>query len=210
VNGGAQPGVVFQSGLPDWSQSIPELEAESPAEDIPSLGKAVPKRRRATPSDAKSAGGKIAPSAGGMRFGSAVHALLENIGWIDETKPRLPDDDAGRAVAGILANPSLTEIFRRNGRAIALRREQPIDCVMDGMLLTGIIDRLHIHRDPSGNATLVEIIDFKTDAVDAPEELKDRYSGQMDAYRCALEKIHPETRIECLLLSVRLGALVRA
>jgi hypothetical protein len=210
VNAGAEPGVTFQSGSADWSQSIPELEAEKPAEDIPTLGIAMPKRRRATPSGAKSSERKIKKSAGGMRFGSAVHALLEKCGWIDETTPSLPADDAGRAVASILANPSLTEIFRRNGRAVTLRREQPIDCVMDGTLLTGIIDRLHLHHDASGNVTLVEIIDFKTDAVDALEELKDRYSGQMDAYRSALEIIHPGARIECLLLSVRLGALVRA
>jgi ATP-dependent exoDNAse (exonuclease V) beta subunit len=145
-----------------------------------------------------------------MRFGSAVHALLENVGWIDETMPSLPNDDAGRAVARLLANPSLTEIFQRNGRAITLRREQPMDCVMDGTLLSGVIDRLHLHRDPSGNVTLVEIIDFKTDAVDEPEELKDRYSGQMDAYRRAMEKIHSGARIECLLLSLRLGALIEA
>ncbi|HSP43338.1 MAG TPA: UvrD-helicase domain-containing protein, partial [Luteolibacter sp.] len=209
MDAGAEPGVVFQAGLPDWSQSIPEIEGEPPRAEIATLGKAIAKRRRATPSGAKSKDRRIARSAGGMRFGSAVHALMEQVGWIDEAKPSFPADDAGRAVASLLANPYQTEIFRRSGRDIILRREQPIDCVMDGILLSGIIDRLHLHRDSTGSVTLVEIIDFKTDAVNSPDELTERYSGQMDAYRSALQKIHPGARIECLLLSVPLGALVR-
>lgn len=210
VNAGAEPGVVFQAGSADWSASIPVIDAATPPTMPATLGKPVPKRRRTTPSGAKAKDRKIPRSASGMRFGSAVHALLEQVGWIDDAPPTLPPDDAGRAVASMLENPALSEIFRRNGRAVALHREQPIDCVMDGALLSGIIDRLHLHCDPDGNASLVEIIDFKTDAVDTPEELAERYSGQMDAYRAAMDKIHPGARIECLLLSVRLGALIRA
>ncbi|MFZ9937811.1 MAG: UvrD-helicase domain-containing protein [Luteolibacter sp.] len=208
VQARAEPGVVFQAGSADWPASIPGIEAATPPAKNATLGKPVPKRRRATPSGAKSKDRKIPRSASGMRFGSALHALMEQVGWIDESPPTLPSDDAGRAVARLLANPSLAEIFHRHGRAITLRREQPIDCVMDGELLSGIIDRLHLHHDPAGNVALVEIIDFKTDAVDAPEELTERYSGQMEAYRSAMGKIHPGARIECLLLSVRLGALV--
>ncbi len=209
VNAGAEPGVAFHAGAADGSQSIPELEAEKPPEMAAMLGQAIAKRRRVTPSGAKAKDRKIPRSASGMRFGSAVHALLEQVGWIDESLASLSTDDAGRAVATLLERPSLAGIFRRAGRAITLRREQPIDCVMDGALLSGIIDRLHLHHDPAGNVTLVEIIDFKTDAVDRPEELTERYSGQMDAYRSALGKIHPGARIECLLLPVRSGEIIR-
>jgi ATP-dependent exoDNAse (exonuclease V) beta subunit len=76
--------------------------------------------------------------------------------------------------------------------------------------LSGVIDRLHFHRNAAGAVERVEIIDFKTDAVKTPDELNERYAGQMAAYRAALEKIHPGAAIECLLLSVRHGVLVPA
>ena len=52
-----------------------------------------------------------------------------------------------------------------------LFREQPIDAMQDGKWLSGIIDRLHLHRDPAGEVTRVEVIDFKTDAVDDLQQL---------------------------------------
>jgi ATP-dependent exoDNAse (exonuclease V) beta subunit len=89
-----------------------------------------------------------------------------------------------------------------------LFREQPVDALIDGSLLSGVIDRLHLHRNDAGAVERVEIIDFKTDAVEKPEELAERHAGQMKAYREALGKIHPGAEIECLLVSVRHGGLV--
>ena len=54
----------------------------------------------------------------------------------------------------------------------------------------------------------MEVIDFKTDAVTDPTLLIDRYSGQMNAYQTALEIIHPNAEVVCILLSVRHGCLV--
>jgi ATP-dependent exoDNAse (exonuclease V) beta subunit len=130
------------------------------------------------------------------------------VAWTDESPPELPATDAGRTVAGLLRNPALDDVFQRRGRPVDLFREQPVDAIMDGELLSGVIDRLHLHRNAVGMVERVEIIDFKTDAVEKPEELAERYAGQMKAYRTALEKIHTGVKIECLLLSVRNGGLV--
>ena len=208
VNAGREPGTAFQQGSRDWSEVMPVLGEETAAAPPPALGPAIPRRGRRTPSGAKSAKQKPAHSPSGMRFGSAVHELFEQVGWIDEAMPSLPDDDAGRAVAAMLANPALAEIFRRDGRRIELFREQPIDCMEDDALLSGIIDRLHLHMNDDGTVGRVEIIDFKTDGVESASELLDRYQGQMSAYRSAMEKIHPGAQADCLLLSVKHGSLV--
>ena len=108
-------------------------------------------------------------------------------------------------VSALLEVPNLRAIFERNGRAIELFREQPIDALLDGKWLSGVIDRLHIHRDLSGAVTLVEVIDFKTDAVDEIGQLVTRYSGQMNAYREVMTIAFPAARVECVLVSTRCG-----
>jgi ATP-dependent exoDNAse (exonuclease V) beta subunit len=75
--------------------------------------------------------------------------------------------------------------------------------VLDGEWISGIIDRLHLHRDESGRVTRVEVIDFKTDAVNDICILSERYSGQMNAYRRVIEKAYPNAKVECILLSTR-------
>jgi RecB family exonuclease len=133
---------------------------------------------------------------------------LEQVAWVDESPPILPASEAGNVVAMLLRNPALHEVFERRGRPIELFREQAADAIIEGQLLTGVIDRLLLHRNPAGKVTRVEIIDFKTDAVQDPAELRARHAGQLTAYRCALEKIYPDAAVRGALLSVRHGTLV--
>lgn len=190
----------FRPRLP---QAVSETEAATPI----TLGAAVPRRQRATPSSIKKQSGKaIAHSASGMAFGDAVHAAFERIGWIDEETPEFADDDAQQLVKRSLAAPAIRPCFERNGQAIELFREQPIEFIHDGKWLSGKIDRLHVHRT-DGKVTAVHIYDFKTDAVEAAE-LKARYTSQMQAYRAVMEKAYPGTIVNCTLISTHLQACV--
>lgn len=199
---------IFQSGDPGWFQSVEARESRLQPE-MPELGGAVPRRERSTPSDAKkSTGVMIARSASGMKFGSEVHEAFEQVGWVDEQEARLPETDAGRLVRELIGSWSLRSMFERRGRLIDLHREQPFDVVVKGVWMSGIIDRLHVHRESSGRVTLVEVIDFKTDAVEQAEDLIERYAGQLQMYRKALAVLHPDVRICCLLVSTRLGMVV--
>ncbi len=201
-------GTACQAGSPDWAESIPMMEAVSKQETASTPGPAIPRRERMTPSGAKRQDHAPVHSPSGMEFGSAVHAILEQITWFDETRPALPPSDAGKAVARLLENPALHEVFERRGRSIELFREQAVVAIIDGRLLSGILDRLHLHHNPAGTVTRVEIIDYKTDAVKNPADLAARHAGQMTAYRKALELIYPNAEITCALLSVRHAALV--
>lgn len=200
---GATTGVAWQSGDPSWVDAVEPLQPKAiPPGTSHTPGPAVPRRRRHTPSQAKS-DASIRHSATGMAFGTAVHELFESIVWIDETPPTLPDSPPGEALRRVLAEPSLADLFARDGRSITLLREQAIDAMIDGSLTSGVIDRLHIHRDPDGRPTRLHVIDYKTDAVEDPAELLERYRGQMIAYREALRRVYPTTPIDCTLLSVR-------
>jgi ATP-dependent exoDNAse (exonuclease V) beta subunit len=202
------PAFLHETGSGDWIRLIPLAETPSKLSSTPGLGPATPRRGRGTPSGAKSKLPVTLHSPSGMRFGTEVHALLEQVSWIDESAPALPDTDAGRSVAALLRKPGLRHLFEKAGRNIDLLREQSADAILDGTHLTGVIDRLHLHRLPDGTIARVEIIDFKTDAVARPDELAGRYTAQMQAYREAMRLIHPQAEISCLLLSVRHAEVV--
>jgi ATP-dependent helicase/nuclease subunit A len=195
-------GTTYQSGSADWLEEIPASPATRANSAVPALPRATPGRERSTPS-----GGKIrdgisgGQNPSGMRFGSEVHAAFEKVGWVDETVPDLPAGDAGRMVAEILTNPGLRTIFERKSRPIQCLREQPIDALIDGKWLSGVIDRIHLHHDESGKVGFVEVIDFKTDRVDDIAILEQRYSNQMNCYREVMKLAYPHTNIVCILLS---------
>lgn len=200
--------IIFEAGKADWVQLVDPLPTAA-AKPIPAqLRPPTRKRANLTPSKAKNTNKAVTHSPTGMQFGSDVHALMEQIGWIDEAPTELPPNDAGKAVARLLASPNVAPLLKREGKSIDLYREQATDALIDGRLMTGIIDRLHLHRDKSGTVTRVEIIDYKTDAVDASHELAERYSGQMQAYQTTLQKIHPHAEVATILISVKHAELV--
>lgn len=79
---------------------------------------------------------------------------------------------------------------------------------MENQWLSGVIDRLHVFRDPLGLVERIELIDLKTDAVKEPLQLTERYTGQMEAYRNALRESFGDVPIACRLLSTRLRGWV--
>lgn len=201
-------GDVFEVGSEDWTGGI-KLRELKPETVLPPLGKAVAKRTRATPSGEKPKGKPVVGgSCEGRRFGTAVHAAFEKISWTDETGLPVFPEQIRRTMDDILAAAEVWELFRRNKRRIDLHREQRIEAVIDGKWLSGVIDRLHLHRDENGEVRRVEIIDFKTDRVDSAGELREKYAGQMNAYRQAMAAIHPQADISTILISMALGGVV--
>jgi ATP-dependent helicase/nuclease subunit A len=210
LGGVGQSGAVFQSGTSNWFADVALLgtAVAKPAEVV--LPAAVRRRERTTPSGHAMAAAAAQPihSGGGLRFGTEVHAAFEQVGWIDEVPPVLPASEVGRRVAELLEVPALREVFLRRGRRVDLLREQPVEALVDGRWLSGVIDRLHLHRDESGAVVAAEVIDFKTDAINTSAELLARHGGQMGAYRVVLEKAFPGAAVSCLLVSTKLEELV--
>lgn len=203
VGSSGQTGVIYQTGSPQWVDNVPLLGDKIGHAEQSSLGEATIRRERTTPTTAKKSNSPAAQSSIGMIFGSDVHAAFEKIGWIDEQSPALDGSDAGVLVGSLLKLPSFRVHFERRGRTIDLFREQPIDAMLDGKWVSGVIDRLHLHRDSAGKVTHVDVIDFKTDGVEDVGQLTLRYFDQMNSYRHVIERAYPGARVECLLLSTR-------
>lgn len=203
------PGIVFQSGTADWTHKLPEaLAAPRAAAAAPALGPAVPRRSRRRPTAHESADTPPPRPNGGAAFGTAVHRLFERISWLDEETPDLPDDEAGRLVAALLAVPDIRALLERRGRPARLLREQPVEAATRETWLAGIIDRLHLFHAPDGAVTAIELIDFKTDAVATPDQLRTRHRDQLAAYRAALALAYPAARLRALLLSTHLRQVI--
>jgi ATP-dependent exoDNAse (exonuclease V) beta subunit len=211
VGSSAEPGVVYQSGAADWVDAMPLLEKKPEAAVHIVLGAGVARRERITPSGAKQPqpAGPSRRSAAGMQFGSEVHAAFEQVGWVDEVVPALAQDAAGKRVSGLLGEADLHPLFERRGRALELCREQPVDAMLDGKWLSGVIDRLHLHRDAAGVVTRVEVIDFKTDACADMAVLGARYAGQMQGYCEVMARAFPRAIVEGTLLSTHLKKSLR-
>lgn len=209
VSSRGEPGTVYQSGTPDWANRIPRAARQMNPNRCPPLAEGIARRERATPSGRKTKQATaVVHSASGMKFGSEVHAAFEQVGWIDEAPPKLPADDAGNLVAELLEVQGLRQLFERAGRSVEVFREQAVDAVINGQWLSGVVDRLHLHRDASGKVTRVEVIDFKTDGLDELEEFARRYSEQMHAYREVMQIAYPDARVDCVLLSTRCRAVI--
>ena len=198
-------GEDYQDGDANWTADVPARE-RSEVKASPKLGEAQPLRSRSTPSAAK---GEITGGSTGRRIGNEVHALFEKIGWLEAGEiPDQPLSQAGKIVEDALKVSVLHEIFENQGAE--LFREQQVELILDGKWMSGIVDRMHVYRE-DGVVTRVEVIDFKTDAVESLELLA-RYAGQMKAYRRALAQVFEisEEKIDCQLLSTHLGDLVKA
>ncbi len=201
----AQAGSFFENGSANWHQEI-ELIERLEEQGLVALGEAIAKRPRTTPSAGKAT--FLTGGGTGRLFGTAVHKALEQISWLDEAPlPNFPDE-IQELLENTLNFPEIRALLSKANRNIDLFREQKIEAIHDGKWLSGVIDRLHLHRDASGNVVLVEIIDFKTDKVTTAGELSLRYTNQLEAYRSTLLAIYPTAEIRCHLVSTALGEVV--
>ena len=80
--------------------------------------------------------------------------------------------------------------------------------------VTGMFDRVTIHRDAKGRATGADILDYKSNDVTTDQEIDiaaDGYRSQLALYRRALAIMLKldEERIFCALSFTRPGRLVR-
>ncbi|MDX1679539.1 MAG: PD-(D/E)XK nuclease family protein, partial [Akkermansiaceae bacterium] len=200
----------YEEGSIDWAEGFPALSPAPDEDEVADLRAADTAARAAllTPLAPSRMSGHGISSAQGMAFGQEVHGLLERVAWLDEQDAELPDTPAGAAARKLLESPTTRSCFLREGRDIRLLREQAIDALLEDRWISGAIDRLHIHRNAKGAVERVEIIDFKTDAVDEADQLAEAYREQLQAYRDCLQQLYPKADIRCILLSTHLAEAI--
>lgn len=193
-------GMGFPESDPDWTSDVPDLAKPDPA-PLPSLAEPKPQRARTSPSAEK--GGEFSGGGSGRRIGTEVHELFETIEWLEPGEvPSQPYSAAGKIVEDALKIPEIHRVFVNDGST--LYREQPIEVIVNGKWMSGIVDRMHVSEDG------IEVYDFKTDAVSGVGELLSRYRGQMEAYQKALAKIFgkQESQIVCRMVSTHLSQVI--
>jgi len=161
--------------------------------------------------------------------GTAMHALFEMIGWvdefdlddarlIDEIREQMPRRCASWAAERVhafrasLKRPSVRQILSspaESAMTIELHPEFPFARLVSGRVQSGFIDRLEIHRDVGGRAVGARIIDFKTDEIDESEIVArvETYRPQLKSYRDAVAEmfnLRPEA-VSMTLLFLALG-----
>ena len=191
-----------------WFSDVPDRLALAEPDHF-SLGAATPKRRRATPSKAKSLSTSGWKRGTGVKVGREVHSLLEEIAWLDANEnPKLPRTQAGAMVEDLLREAECHRLFEKPEGEISLYREQSFEVLLEGVWVSGVLDRVHVFRDGDGKVVKVEIYDFKTDRVDFPEELRESYAGQMEAYGAAAREVFGCGVIERYLVSTALRQVI--
>lgn len=212
------PEVLFAHGDAHCFENIkaPETPSPSPAERKPreyftlSTEEYLPRaRERTTPSSQSGAGRRtveqllrIEASESATR-GSAMHALLSRIEWIDNFKVEteeliewtkhscrgVSDEDARVYVQQFQRMlPKLREYFAApqtdNTEVLDLWRERRFATMIDSNLVTGTFDRVAMWRDTNHKLLRAELIDFKTGCDD--QAAVEYFSPQLEIYRKAL------------------------
>lgn len=178
--------------LPDWVMTQPAAEPAGLHYLVPS--QMVQGPATATP-DSTFARGKI------------IHRLLQSLPMVeddlrDEVVARFlgnpqhslsveQQSRIGKEVLTLLRNPDYAPIFAPTSRA-----EVPLIGRVQGMLISGQIDRLCLHEDA------LWIVDYKTNRP-PPEQVEDvplAYLKQLASYRVLLQQLYPLKTLRCFLL----------
>ena len=213
-------GEIWAGGDVRWYEKLPLAETAAPRPaGLDPLGGDIaraPRLPSRTPSALRS--GVVAGSAlfaagesGAADFGTSVHALFATVDWWREAAVedwlaarRGEGADAG-ALAEVLAclrAPELAGVFAPPAAGGEVWQERAFEAVIDGVWVTGVIDRVVVERGADRRARRATVFDFKTDRV--ADELgglaraAQRHAGQIDLYRRVVARLTglPETAVK--------------
>lgn len=139
-------------------------------------------------------------------LGTEVHEILSSIHWIEDHPPQMDfaSREAAKLVHGFLQKPIANEVFSKPHAPVDLWREKAFDVILDGQWVSGVFDRVLIHRSQDGKPASAVIYDFKTDYGSA-SEIEERYASQMEVYRkatCVLLGLS-EDHVKSQILGIR-------
>ena len=209
--------VLYEQGQPDWYRANPPQDVpkvvSSPRLPTDYAIRLSPHRRmpRLAPSVRTERGRSVAAlfdeaRQEGLDLGSAVHALFERVGWIEQTDLEQVIRAWWREyVADLSLKKRAEAMFRKAMEHDAIRSvlvcpgedadlwcEREFEIVTHGRWVSGKFDRVVIRRDQGGSTDSVVILDFKTDRVEDDlgyAEVIERYRPQMELYRTSLSQM---------------------
>ena len=219
---------LYEVGDPLWYEQT--AEASSPQAAAPETWSLSPsdipfRRARAQPSGQKSSARSPRPRFGAAErsaraMGSWLHEGFSRVGWADEEVSTdflawrdapcaIPSNDRVeglRELDRVLSLDATRELLRRRSPGDALWRERRFEILEDERWVSGVFDRVQIHRLDDGHGLCARVIDLKTDDGVSTEEGLDaaveRHRAQMEFYARVLPRLldRPLRRIESWLI----------
>lgn len=150
-------------------------------------------------------------------FKSAVTDLKSEIsrivskGFITEKQSSVIDLDklekfiSSDIFKDILNSPKVYREFRFTTKIKAKEALENVDKSIENteIILQGSVDLAYLKNDK------LTVVDYKTDRVKNIEELKDRYSKQLQLYKEAMETVTPYKVDNCVIYSIHLGEFIK-
>ncbi|MFG0326465.1 MAG: UvrD-helicase domain-containing protein [Phycisphaerales bacterium JB037] len=239
LEAGDDAGVLFESGTEAWAgDEAGDRRGESSIATPKTITLSLARRERApthrlersAPSGAghpqRAAELFTAVGSGARSRGSALHAMFEEVGWLDEGMPGEAELLARARAEGLEADAALAALFRgwlegaqigaqlrrtafeRSDATLRLERELPFAArAADGLgrtaLVSGRFDRV-VLAERGGRVVEAWVLDLKSDSVEADEaeHAAEGYGAQMRSYRaaaCAMFGLEPD-RVHTRLL----------
>lgn len=203
VGGEVLPG-AWSAGEADWFAALRPAEETAPqAGPVPlAAANRAPRWPALRPSGEGAGAAGLAqlflPERGrAAEFGTVVHRLLAEVEWApaDDVEARWarrsePADAVAEARA-VLRSPALAGVWTRPAGEAEVWRERGFEMMLDGVWITGVMDRVVVRRRPDGRALQATVYDFKTDRLeeDGLGEAAARHHGQMELYRQATARL---------------------
>ena len=176
--------LLFEHGGWDWLDAKPVRDDDEVGDDkVIQLPESEPRQVSVLAGDGKHRNfSQMVMDRGGLEYGNLVHGCFESIEWWGGELDWSEDEGVSVLVKECVENASVRPFFEsRDG--LRVYREQAVESILDGVWVSGVIDRLLVEFDADGNAMNAAIMDFKTDKVDDPSVLVERYGEQLERYR---------------------------
>jgi ATP-dependent exoDNAse (exonuclease V) beta subunit len=219
-------------GNADWATALQEkpepavaVSSLSPVAGLLPVIRRTARRPSAEPSENVPLGPLFSLEAGGAAdFGREVHAVLASVEWADPSERahlaaswieqgpalHLPRSEmAASEAAAVLTAPGLAVIWEKPQGSFELWRERAFEAILGETWVTGMFDRVVVHRDSAGLPVRAVIYDFKTDRVANEEEVVAalaRHEPQLNWYRQAVQALTglPDAAIAAEIVFTRL------
>jgi len=222
--------IVYASGNPEWFEAD-DLRETKPQPIIqqaalPNLPEAARRQRhrRRTPSGSNSIGTLTSaqiftpPDTSPLTYGTLVHALFEQIEWLDETTSAeieqrwdefVPDATAAMRQEVLDSLAAAAPILNRPSPTATVWREKRFETLIDGDWISGTIDRVILDGETA------TIVDFKS--TDLPEKISPTQAAtphlaQLNTYHAVIQKMTglDEENIRCQLFFTKAKLLTEA
>ncbi|MDF1754926.1 MAG: UvrD-helicase domain-containing protein [Verrucomicrobiales bacterium] len=232
--------IIYQSNLetsnPKWYldhdvEETAETETpEKPAQVVIKSKRERVNRRTPSGSEKHTVTAKLLFSRDGQmarEFGTLVHALFEDIEWIEDFNVAKAGDrwrmlpgwteqvleEAIGHTTNCLQSPTVRAALKRPTPLSECWREKRFEILLNREWLSGTFDRVTIERDMTGRVVKATILDFKTDRVKSANSINkaiETYQPQLETYREVLQRMLgvPESKISLCLLFSRIGEVV--